>query len=654
MEALSAQRAFLANCSKSLILDHGSSTLPVEKAMDLQDVVLVNLSSLLLKSLDQLGCCKALKICILADNFLTRIDPLVECVRLVKLDLKGNQITDLPSASFWSSLKNLQLLNLHDNNLAERRNITALSSCPKLTALTLYGTPLSLKQNYRHCVVNSIWSLKALDSRVISDEEIVEKCHLPSKFKAAAPHFCVNLYPSSKTDLYKAEMKALQGMIAVINQIQANYCPILIIQKWIRGHLTRRSLGLCRTPRPLRVTQRQVTPASTQLTSRSPETTRSSWIKKCKTEQLSLNLEERETTVKKMYKNLSKLEKTDSQEMMLQEEMSVRSFNSTTLKELRMPCNTPEQSSIMNPCEAKLNAAVMDDVEAEEMDRDTFYLSGFKATMHSFEPFAEMLISRKALGQEVREAICHFHSQKPGRSNCPQPRPPIITAEKRFIGRCHNCFSLAPFRTIEKAYWAKKKAEDLKYRAERVEQLQGLRDDAHDHYDRIMESRRKEALLQQDRDKAELEEMLSLQRAKCDQEVQLVRQKHLRFLEEKRRRVLEQEMVIHFSGQHSSLAKSITRHCIQQKLSNAQQERRREVAVSKHHTTAQKMLIQRYLENRRQNIHAEAVLSRVSTHAFLSEKQHSDLLAAQARVAHIKSSHYKVEVLRPQPRSQPA
>uniref|UniRef100_A0A3B4EGA9 Uncharacterized protein n=1 Tax=Pygocentrus nattereri TaxID=42514 RepID=A0A3B4EGA9_PYGNA len=104
--------------------------------MDLQDVVLVNLSSLLLKSLDQLGCCKALKICILADNFLTRIDPLVECVRLVKLDLKGNQV------------------GLYENNICNQKILT---------------------------------------------------------------------------------------FIQIINQIQANYCPILIIQKWIRGHLTRRN-----------------------------------------------------------------------------------------------------------------------------------------------------------------------------------------------------------------------------------------------------------------------------------------------------------------------------------------------------------------------------------------------------------------------------
>ncbi|KAI4872313.1 hypothetical protein NFI96_027746 [Prochilodus magdalenae] len=652
MEPFSAQRAFLVDCSESLILDHGCSTLPDEKATDLQDVLLVNLTSLLLKSLGQLGRCKGLKICTLADNFLTRIDPLVECVHLVKLDLTGNQITHLPGASFWSILKHLQLLNLHNNSLAERRNITALSSCPKLTALTLYDTPLSLKQNYRHCVVNSVWSLKALDNLVISDEEIVEKLHLPPKFKALAPHFHVNLYPSSNTDSYQTEMKTVQGVIAVINRIQAHFCPILIIQKWIRGHLSRKSLGLCRQIMPLRMLRTQVTRAVTQLTPHSPETTTGSWIKECKTEQLGLMLEEREATFKRLYS--SKLTGTDSQEQMtLQEGRSVQSVDITTLQELRMPCNTPVQSSIMNPCKGKLNISSVDDVHNKEMDRDTFQLSGFKAAMHLSEPFAEMVISRKALGQEVRDAICLFHSQKPDPLNCPQLRPHNITAKKQFIGRCHDCVSLVSFHAIEKAYWMKKKAEEMNENMERVALLQGRRDDARDHRNNIMESRRKEVVLQQDWDKAELEEMLSLQRAKCKKEVELARQKHLSFLEEKRRRLLEQKMVIRFSGQHSSLAKAFTRHHMEQRLSNAQHERRRQVTISKQHTADQKLLIQRYLKNRSQSIHTEAIMSRVSAHKFLSEQQHHELLAAQARVAHIKSSHYQVEVLRPQLPSQP-
>lgn len=80
--------------------------------------------------------------------------------------------------------------------MASWNNINGLSACSNLTALTLFDTPLSLKKNYRHCVVNNILSLKALDNYVISDEEIIQNWCLPFQFKAMKQHFHVNLYSS--------------------------------------------------------------------------------------------------------------------------------------------------------------------------------------------------------------------------------------------------------------------------------------------------------------------------------------------------------------------------------------------------------------------------------------------------------------------------
>lgn len=125
-----------------------------------------------------------------------------------ELSLLGEQITNnqllaqivqLPDASCWSHLRELQLLYLHDNNVSTWDNIKGLSGCLNLTALTLYDTPLSLKKNYRHCLVNNIWSLKALDNFVISDEEIIQNWSLPLHFKAMNQHFSVSLYPSTKS-----------------------------------------------------------------------------------------------------------------------------------------------------------------------------------------------------------------------------------------------------------------------------------------------------------------------------------------------------------------------------------------------------------------------------------------------------------------------
>ena len=62
---------------------------------------------------------------------------------------------NLPNAGFWMGLRNLKILNLHDNPIGHLDNLTNLSSCPNILALTLYDTPLSLKKNYRCLLIHT-------------------------------------------------------------------------------------------------------------------------------------------------------------------------------------------------------------------------------------------------------------------------------------------------------------------------------------------------------------------------------------------------------------------------------------------------------------------------------------------------------------------
>lgn len=87
------------------------------------------------------------------------------------------------------------MLFLHDNPLGKYETLQSLATCPNLNALTLYDTPLSLKKNYRHHVANSIWTLKALDHYVISDEEIIEDAVFGGQFGTLNPAFRINLCP---------------------------------------------------------------------------------------------------------------------------------------------------------------------------------------------------------------------------------------------------------------------------------------------------------------------------------------------------------------------------------------------------------------------------------------------------------------------------
>ncbi|XP_027027103.1 leucine-rich repeat and IQ domain-containing protein 3 isoform X4 [Tachysurus fulvidraco] len=295
-----------------LNLDDGHSSSLLSSSSSLssvcaeQDVLVVRMCALQLYSLSGVCVFRALRVCVLCDNSITDIQPLQQCVNLLKLDLKGNQISQLPEAAFWKNLKNLQLLFLHDNNISVMNHVSGLSVSPSLSALTLYETPLSRTRNYRHCVINSIISLKALDHHVISDEEIIENWKLPLRYQAMAPNLSLILYSSATTQ--SDEIKALHRIISEINRVQASFSPTLIIQKWIRGHLTRKHLGLCGAPVPLKTLVRNVTSVSSVW-----DISRRSWIR------------------------------SDPHILELQKDMlSIRSFHSKNLTDIKPPCNTPQ------------------------------------------------------------------------------------------------------------------------------------------------------------------------------------------------------------------------------------------------------------------------------------------------------------------------
>uniref|UniRef100_A0AAY4BE67 Uncharacterized protein n=1 Tax=Denticeps clupeoides TaxID=299321 RepID=A0AAY4BE67_9TELE len=147
------------------------------------------------------------------------LNSMLLCEHLVMLDLKGNQVT----------LKAVCVVMVHLSSSEIQHN--AQSTSHEISDKSQLFT--SLGGNYRHCVVNSKWSLKALDNFVISDEELVENRKLPPKFKQMCTNFSISLYPASSM---------VSVIISQINQIQAMYCPTVIIQQWIWGYLSRKRL----------------------------------------------------------------------------------------------------------------------------------------------------------------------------------------------------------------------------------------------------------------------------------------------------------------------------------------------------------------------------------------------------------------------------
>ncbi|KAK0155955.1 Leucine-rich repeat and IQ domain-containing protein 3 [Merluccius polli] len=548
------QKALLS-CSESLVLGHGHGFSSGLTAAGPQDIFMASLGHLLLKDVKDLGLFKSLRICSLADNFITTIDALVECVHLVKLDLKGNQIVQLPDALFWGRLGQLQLLNLHGNHMETMQNIQGLAGCPKLTGLTLYDSPFSLKGDYRCTVVHSIWSLRALDHHVISDEELAG-LHFPPKFKAFSPNLLVKLYgPSTTLDPYQSEIKSIQKILSEIHRIQATYSPILIIQRWIRGHLTRNRLGLVKdAPQP----EQKKSPMTT-MDSAAEHTTQNSWVKECLVEEEMQRLEtQHNVNIKRITLNLNKLLQADSVEVS-EIEVPVEAKSRSD-----PPPNTPEK-------ERSEPSGSTETVRGRQHEKDPvawkFPVHCFKASLLNVDPLRDMLITRRQESQDIRNATQNFHS----RVKEIQPRLSIQhvclfngvqtdASEERWM----NSRQGAPHGGgVDHEKLLETRGQAMKQNSEQVKRSLERRQGAKAARHSFMESRREKVVWQRERDRARMEAAMTQRRVSLDREMEDTRRRHVAFLEEKKRAASEREMAMEFSWRHASVTKAANKYSTQ-------------------------------------------------------------------------------------------
>lgn len=203
------------------------------------------LGNLHIRNVGQIGdWCPNLLVCSLPNNHLTNISAFYNCVNLIKLDIHGNQLSSIPDENFWSRMKHLEFLFLHDNPIASVDTVSHLANCPKLTALTMYDTPLSLMNKYRHHVVNTLIILKALDHYIVADQEIIEDLKATERFSAFRQELRIKLCSSSNQKISTSvALKQVTVTRCNINYIMAHHSPVIIIQKWIRSYLTRQGLN---------------------------------------------------------------------------------------------------------------------------------------------------------------------------------------------------------------------------------------------------------------------------------------------------------------------------------------------------------------------------------------------------------------------------
>ncbi|KAM8930143.1 leucine-rich repeat and IQ domain-containing protein 3 [Pelodytes ibericus] len=671
---------YLLSASKSLLLEHGVH-LNNSHTEHLEDVALLHLNKLLLKEVDLIQSCTSLTVCNLSNNFITDIGPLRTCILLIKLDLHGNQIQQLPDPGFWRELKNLKLLYLHNNRIGYVSNIDRLSSSPALTALTLFDTPLSLHKRYRHIVVNSIWSLKALDNYVVSDEEIIEDWHLPDRFKAQSANLRVNMLPPPIKDICLPNaMKVVTDLIAMINHILAHCSPVLIVQRCIRGFLTRRSLGIISQPKAGRknihilLGPRKAEDVSGDCVGKTSAYSHTvcrdgrnvSEIKqavKCVNNTPVSGVKSITVDLRKLQKNVLQVLPDTETDCDLGDQIQRHSpaCNRELLKEDKKPKEIKSKSLPLQGlygCEASMSLFIeseetLDETEPDitEQENMEFRLVGLRATIYQSEPLKDLMASNEESAKNIRQSIQQFHSSMHAK---PQPTrhtktnmPSPVSEESK------GAMNLQPFYAVDKAYDNRAKY-DLQMNKRNLV-LQVYTDKMQGKYNikEFLEEKRRFALEQNETDCISAQQAARRNQLSQRNFIEKVKERQKQFSEGKQQKGTEHSLVREFNAQHISVSNTLLKHDRKIRRDEETQQKIRFLQTLKENEEKQKALAKCLKEQRQLLLQIENASEKVALGATVLQNTQDRLLKARAQVTSMKGQRVMADPMFRIPVNQP-
>ncbi|XP_067323922.1 leucine-rich repeat and IQ domain-containing protein 3 isoform X1 [Anolis sagrei] len=536
---------YLVSASENLLLEYGQ-TADQNNPKKLQDLVMVRQHAQYICDLCDMQYCVSLKICDLSGNFLTNIDALACCHRLIKLDLHSNQLEELPGPMFWEKMADLRLLYLHDNGISALENVHSLSFSPNLTALTLFNTPLCLKIAYRHIVVNSIFSLKALDCYVISDEEIMEDWRLPAIYKPFSPSFFVDFSPvSGKEITYQEEMKMIREIISKINFVLAHHSPVLIIQKWIRGYLIRKRLCLMPVNEVLRH-KRYIRDGLKRIYIRQAPAVHSS-----KSAMLHTSKIEQQAAVKKPASPIQIVDLKNRKEL------------HSYLRRLEYPLVSSmlrmEEKNKIKQKKSRLSPRkeLLDETKTEMEDE---MATAFRLPVHRM-PFYSLRKEMQRYQDEEKgffDGVYHMrYFARPVPQTLPMLEPGSI--DKRVFAKAFGSVRLLPLCAIDKAYWQSHKL-DIQVKKEREAlRLLMAKSEAKEYVSRLYEDKKENVQKKYEDDKTMTNHILKEHKQEKAILISKMKLKYNSFLENKERKAADNTFIQHFSTQHTSLSKGLIR-----------------------------------------------------------------------------------------------
>ena len=186
-----------------------------------------------------------LEMLLLRGNALRSIDALGECRALRMLDVSYNLIELLPAATFWAKLPSLQVFQADHNNLHDWGNVLTIQSASKLEVLTVHTTPIAKYHNYRLVLANAVPSLRAIDSYVVTDEELIEGADFGPEYRSCGPRMAIpeRLFSFENCENEKQWLRHLEALLRAVRHLSVTNSPTIQLQRALRRWMSRLQLG---------------------------------------------------------------------------------------------------------------------------------------------------------------------------------------------------------------------------------------------------------------------------------------------------------------------------------------------------------------------------------------------------------------------------
>lgn len=682
------------------------------KYKDVSHLKLIKLCGVHLRKVGEISSCLYLRICIINNNFLTKIDGLMSCHHLVKLDVHSNQLSEIPGIPFWSGMRKLEMLFLHDNPLGKYETLQSLATCPNLIALTLYDTPLSLKKNYRHHVANSIWTLKALDHYVVSDEEIIEDAVFGGQFGTLNPAFRINLCPPTpENTTYEEERHVFMLVIATINDIQAHHSPVLIIQRFIRGFLTRKRLGhTIKKPKTAsglqlpNINQESHIPPPpssspdlshailqdssytnleldlfprTRPESAAPSeslTTTNSFIREPPMSPSdALTPVPQDADVPKKRKNLlinlAKLQ-SGTFSTLYDEAIAIEtilpdssydkigSARLETRRSRRRKKKEPQRRIVKSVkqffgpvVESEKIEDVAAEVPGEEIPITEYRLRGMKPEISFIDATTEMILEKQEAGRLIRDAedVIHIRAR-----DAPKPKVTprkAVTTDQRIFSRVHGTMGISSLLAVHQAYKDREKAEQAAAKMEHILNLRDERDRAKERIRLFQDEKRNQALKKRDQEKARM--LDALEQREMKRLSYLDRRQDFKAKSSDMTRSVKADFtfITEFSNQHTSVSNALMRHDKQAKQEDMFNQKSEVVMGHRSTKVEQQDVVKKYLEHRQLMRQTESAMAKNALDARMLQEANDRLMEAKQRVAQQKARRETVQAFYPLPQT---